>query len=92
MLNRRKLLERDPPVDFVAVLSEIRRLTGMGSSEIAFVLNVSRGTLHAWEVRGSSPNHEDGEAIRKLLAAVRACPSAIIGARIVAIAAHSSVH
>jgi DNA-binding transcriptional regulator YiaG len=72
-IQRRKLLERDPPVDFAAVLTEIRRLTGWGTSDLCFILSVHRSTLHAWETRvGCIPNYEDGRAIVKLLETVRA--------------------
>lgn len=75
MLRRRYVLERDPPFDVRSALTEIRGLMGWGSSQIAFVLNVPRGTLAAWEIRGSRPNIDDGDAIRKLLASCR-CPKA----------------
>ena len=62
-----QLLRRDPPFDAKAALSEIRRLTGWGSSQIAFALNVPRPTLAGWETRDYRPNVDDGDAIRKLL-------------------------
>lgn len=67
---RRELLERDPPTDFVATLQAIRNLTGFGSSDLAFILNVPRSTLNSWE-RGTHPRHDDGQAILKLLATCR---------------------
>lgn len=73
MLKRRFVLQRDPPFDAVAALTEIRRLMGWGSSDICFILNVPRPTLAGWEVRGSRPNVDDGDAIRKLLAFCRNC-------------------
>ncbi len=66
MIRRRLILERDPPFDVRAALTQIRRTTGWGSSDICFVLNVPRSTLLNWEIRGSSPNLDDGDAIRKL--------------------------
>jgi len=64
---RRELLERDDPVDFRHVLATIRNLSGWGSSDLAFVLNIPRTTLISIETRGSQPHHHDGQAILKLL-------------------------
>lgn len=71
MINRRHVLQRDEPVQFAQVLAEIRRLTGYGTGELAFVLNVPRSTLLSWESRGSMPNHDDGQAMLKLLGIAR---------------------
>lgn len=68
---RRELLERDDPVDFRHALATIRNLTGWGSSDIAFVLNIPRTTLTSLEARGNQPDHDDGQAILKLLATIR---------------------
>ena len=73
MIKRREILERDPPFDVKGALTEIRRRTGYGSGELAFVLNVPRTTLAGWEVRGSRPNVDDADAIRKLLKTCRNC-------------------
>lgn len=77
MLPRREILERDPPFDVKGALQAIRNLTGWGSSDLAFVLNVPRSTLTSWEGRGpkpgSRPNIDDGDAIRKLLHNCRNC-------------------
>lgn len=71
-IPRRQLLERDEPVDFAAALTEIRRLTGWGTSDLCFILSVHRSTLHVWETRtGCIPNYEDGRAIMKLLERAR---------------------
>lgn len=67
ILRRRFVLERDPPFDVKGALGEIRRLQKWGTAELVFALNVSRGTLAGWEVRGSRPNVDDADAIRKLL-------------------------
>lgn len=67
LIRRRQILERDEPVDFKAVLSEIRRLGGWGTSDLCFILCVNRSTLHYWETRRDAvPNYEDGRAIIKL--------------------------
>ena len=68
---RRELLERDEPVDFRHVLATIRMLTGWGTSDIAFVLNMPRTTLASLEGRGNQPDHDDGQAILKLLRNIR---------------------
>jgi len=60
ILSRREILERDTPVNFRDALQAIRNLTGWGSSDLAFVLNVARGTLHSWESGMHRPNHDDG--------------------------------
>lgn len=79
MLNRKQVLQRDPPHDFVATLTEIRAITGWGTSELCFVLNVARSTLWSIESRDpvSRPNVDDGDAIRKLLATVKAEQAAL---------------
>lgn len=72
MIFRRQILERDLPTNFRCVLAECRRISGMGSSELAHVLNVPRGTLWSWERPAPSvPNYEDGIAILKLLLQLR---------------------
>jgi len=71
ILSRREILERDTPVNFRDALQVIRNLTGWGSSDLAFVLNVARGTLHSWESGMHRPNHDDGQAILKLLTRCR---------------------
>lgn len=70
MINRRQVLQREPPYNFVAALREIRTLTGWGSADLCFVLNVARGTLWHFE-KGSRPNVDDGDAIRKLLGSIK---------------------
>jgi len=71
MMHRRFILERDPPLDVNGAYREISEITGWGITETAFVLNVSRGTLRNWLQRGSRPNVDDGDAIRKLLQSLR---------------------
>lgn len=73
VIRRRDVLERDPPFDVQAALAEIRRAKGWGSGDLCFVLNVPRGTLASWEIRGSRPNVDDADAIRKLLQICRNC-------------------
>lgn len=60
-INRRQLLKRPDPVNFRAILMDIRR-AGYGTSDICFTLNVARGTLWHWE-QGKCPNHHDGQAL-----------------------------
>jgi hypothetical protein len=67
MINRREVLERDPPYDFVQALNEITRLTGWGERDLALVLNVSRGCIRGL-LAGSEPRDGLGQAIRKLRA------------------------
>jgi DNA-binding XRE family transcriptional regulator len=75
LIERRKLLERDRPEDFRAALAEIRALTGYGTSELCFIINVSRGTLWHWENDAEpNPSYEDGRAILKLRGIVRYRP------------------
>lgn len=71
VVHRRKLLERDPPYDFAEALREIRKITGLGTSGIAFVLNMPRSTIWSIEAAGCRPNVDDGDAIRKYLAICR---------------------
>lgn len=73
VLRRRFLLVRDEPFDVKGALTEIRRLRKWGTAELYTALNVSRSTLASWEVRGSRPNIDDGDAIRKLLLLSRNC-------------------
>lgn len=73
MLARRELLERDDPVDFKAALTTIRLLSGWGTSELAFILNIPRTTLLSIEKRGNQPRHDEGQAILKLLKNCRRC-------------------
>lgn len=75
ILRRREVLERDPPFDVKAALTEIRRLRGWGTAQLMRYLDVSRSTLASWEVRGSRPNIDDGDAIRKALQLSRNCVS-----------------
>ena len=77
MINRRFILDRDPPFDVVGALGEIRR-KGHGTSDICFILNVSRGTLSSWEIRGSRPNVDDADAIRKFVSICRNCDTSHI--------------
>ena len=71
ILSRREILERDAPVNFRDALQAIRNLTGWGSSDLAFVLNVARSTLNSWERKSCEPRHSEGQAILKLLNACR---------------------
>lgn len=67
IIQRRFILERDPPFDVRGALSEIRRAMQWGTGELCFVLNIARGTLTSWEVDGCRPSIDHGDAIRKLL-------------------------
>ena len=71
MKYRREILELDPPYDFKHAIATIRTLTGWGTSDICFILNLPRSTLHAWEAEGCRPSDDHGQAIRKLLAKCR---------------------
>lgn len=70
LINRRHAFQRDPDVDYRHLLAEIRRLTGYGTAELCFILNVPRSTLGSWETRGSIPNAHDGKAIEKFHASL----------------------
>jgi hypothetical protein len=66
VINRRQLLQRDPPVRWAEIIADLRR-AGWGTSELCFVLNVHRGTLWHWENDPEpSPPYEDGRALLKL--------------------------
>jgi DNA-binding transcriptional regulator YiaG len=65
MINRRQLLQRDPPVRWAEVIERLR-MAGYSTSEIALALNVPRSTVWSWE-QGSVPNYEDGRALLKML-------------------------
>ena len=71
MINRRQLLQRDPPVEWQQVIDEIRR-HGFTSSAICFTLNITRIKLWHWENDPNpNPGYEDGRALLKLLSKVR---------------------
>ena len=63
MIERRAVLERDPPVDMPAAVKLIVEAFGMSGG--AWVLNVPRETLRSW-LNGHRPNFEDGRAVVKL--------------------------
>jgi hypothetical protein len=66
LINRRQLLERDPPVRWREIIQDLRK-KGWGTSELCFVLNVQRGTLWHWENdEYPMPGYEDGRALVKL--------------------------
>jgi DNA-binding transcriptional regulator YiaG len=65
LINRRQLLQRDPPVRWAEVIESLRK-AGFSTSEIALALNVPRSTVWSWE-NGSVPNYEDGRALLKML-------------------------
>lgn len=81
MIRRRHVFQREPDTDFREVFAEIRRLSGWGTADLCFVLNVPRSTLASWEVRGSIPNHPDGQAILALLKSLHPPEHAGIPAR-----------
>lgn len=66
MLNRRLILDRDPPVNWPATFTAIR-LQGFGTAEICFTLNIERDLLAKWEKGVQNPNFENGRAVLKLL-------------------------
>ncbi len=66
MIRRRLIIEFDPPQDWPRTFSEIRRMSGFGSSEICFALNIGRETLSQWEAGRNKPNFEHGRAVLKL--------------------------
>lgn len=71
---RRELLERDAPVDFRHALATIRNLSGWGTSDLAFILNMPRSTITSIESRNDvQPAHDHGQAILKLLDICRNC-------------------
>jgi hypothetical protein len=66
VIRRRELLQRDPPVDFKAMIERWRK-AGWSTSQICFVLNFTRGKLwHLESVPGSEPSHSDGQAMLKM--------------------------
>lgn len=66
MINRRQILQRDPPVNWGRIISELRA-SGWGTSEMCFVLNITRGALWHWENDDQpNPPYEDGRALLKL--------------------------
>ena len=58
------LLEREPPVNFVEVILDLRREPHrMKFSEIAFAINVDVNTLKGWFYGAHPPGFEDGRAL-----------------------------
>lgn len=66
MINRRQLLQRDPPVRWGDIIRDLRT-AGWGTAELCFVLNVTRGAIWHWENDPEPrPPYEDGRALLKL--------------------------
>jgi DNA-binding transcriptional regulator YiaG len=75
VIHRRRLLDRDRPVNFKLAINELRSLTGWKTSELCRYLNVPRATLWHWETDDEpNPGFEDGRAILKALELFRNRP------------------
>lgn len=59
------LLQRDPPLDFKALVLDFIRW-GWTLKAIAEAINVPPSTLKSWWYDGSVPGYEDGRALVKL--------------------------
>lgn len=65
------LLKRDPPINFVELILDLRRAPHrLKLRVIAEAINVELNTLKAWYYRASVPNYDDGNALRQFHDAV----------------------
>jgi hypothetical protein len=71
------LIQRDPPVNFVQILLEIRhcpsrvhkskiKRSRFSFGEMEAALGVSKNTIKGWFYKGAEPHFEDGRALLKL--------------------------
>lgn len=59
------LIERDPPIDWKALLLDFVRW-GWKLTEVAAAINVPDSTLMGWWNDGAEPRYENGRALLKL--------------------------